>query len=122
MPHVAVILGLFDLGGGEIILMLALLLILVGAKKLPDLAKGMRDGLFEFRNAIDEESTEAGRSLGGIYGKPAAQVITIDNQVAELYEPAIFEDKPNPRKRRKHLVKAFQNVWRRLLRLLRFTS
>jgi Sec-independent protein translocase protein TatA len=37
----AVMLGLFDLGGGEIILGLALLFILFGAKKLAGLARGL---------------------------------------------------------------------------------
>ena len=38
-------LALFNLGGGEIILVLALVLILFGAKKLPELALGLGQGL-----------------------------------------------------------------------------
>ena len=67
--------GLFNLGAWEIILILALVLILFGAKKLPPLAKGLRQGLFEFRKAVDDEATEAGRSLGGIYGRPGAEAL-----------------------------------------------
>ena len=51
-------LGLFNLGGGEIVLILALVLILFGAKKLPELAKGLGQGIKEFkkssREAVDQ--------------------------------------------------------------------
>ena len=46
--------GLFNLGGGEIILILALVLILFGAKKLPELAKGLGNGIKEFKKASRE--------------------------------------------------------------------
>jgi len=106
------------LGGAEIILILALVLILFGAKKLPEIAKGLGQGLFEFRKTIDDESTEAGRSLGGIYGKPAAQAITPDNQVAELYDPADLRDKTSAPEARDRFLIALSKFWRRLLRIL----
>ena len=46
--------GLFNLGGGEIILILALVLILFGARKLPELAKGLGQGIKEFKKAARE--------------------------------------------------------------------
>jgi sec-independent protein translocase protein TatA len=46
--------GLFNLGGGEIILILALVLILFGAKKLPELAKGLGQGIKEFKKSSRE--------------------------------------------------------------------
>ena len=48
--------GLFNLGGGEIILILAIVLILFGAKKLPELAKGLGQGIKEFKNATHNAS------------------------------------------------------------------
>ena len=48
------LLGLFNLGGGEIILVLALVLILFGARKLPELAKGLGQGIKEFKKATRE--------------------------------------------------------------------
>ena len=51
-------LGLFNLGGGEIILILALILILFGAKKLAELAKGLGQGIKEFKKATREVSDE----------------------------------------------------------------
>lgn len=53
-----ILLGLFNLGGGEIILILALVLILFGAKKLPELAKGLGTGIREFKKAAHEASNE----------------------------------------------------------------
>src|SRR6266576_3209691 len=50
--------GLFNLGGGEIILILALILILFGAKKLPELAKGLGQGIKEFKKATKEVTDE----------------------------------------------------------------
>jgi twin arginine-targeting protein translocase, TatA/E family len=111
--------GLFNLGGFEIVLILALVLILFGSKKLPDLAKGLGQGIFEFRKAIDDEATEAGRSLGGIYGKAAAEALTPDNQVSELYDPAVLENDSEPRKCPNRFTKIFINLFQRIRRLFR---
>jgi len=55
--------GLFNLGGGEIVLILALVLILFGARKLPELAKGLGQGIKEFkkasRDAVDQISDKS---------------------------------------------------------------
>ena len=80
--------GIF--GGWETVLVLAVVLILVGARKLPELARGLREGVFRVRGALDEAAREAGESIGGIYGKQAAQALTPDNQTAELYDPAVL--------------------------------
>ena len=46
------------LGGWEIILVLAVVLILFGAKKLPELAKGLGTGIKEFKKATREVTEE----------------------------------------------------------------
>lgn len=56
-------LGLFNLGGGEIILILALVLILFGAKKLPELAKGLGTGIKEFKKATREVTEEVSSAM-----------------------------------------------------------
>jgi sec-independent protein translocase protein TatA len=48
--------GIF--GGWEIVLILAVVLILFGAKKLPELAKGLGQGIKEFKKATTEVSNE----------------------------------------------------------------
>ena len=66
--------GIFNLGGGEIILILALVLILFGAKKLPELAKGLGQGIKEFKKATHEVTNEVQRSMddnGNTYAQPA---------------------------------------------------
>jgi sec-independent protein translocase protein TatA len=50
------------LGGWEIILILAVVLILFGAKKLPELAKGLGQGIREFKKASTEVTTELQRA------------------------------------------------------------
>ena len=55
--------GLFNLGGGEIILILALVLILFGAKKLPELAKGLGTGIKEFKKATREVTEEVSSAM-----------------------------------------------------------
>jgi len=37
--------------------------------------------------------------VGRIFGKPAADALTPDNQVAELYDPAVLQGEPTLRKR-----------------------
>jgi len=78
-------------GGWEVVLILAVILILLGAKRLPEIGKGLGAGLLHFRKEIDSQAYDAGKSLGGIYGKPAAEALTPDNQTAELYDPAVFQ-------------------------------
>ncbi|MCK5705064.1 MAG: twin-arginine translocase TatA/TatE family subunit [Cyclobacteriaceae bacterium] len=46
------------LGGPEIILILAVLLIFFGAKRIPELAKGLGKGIKEFKKATTEIKDE----------------------------------------------------------------
>jgi sec-independent protein translocase protein TatA len=50
--------AIFNLGGGEIVVILALILILFGAKRIPDLAKGLGQGIKEFKKATREVTDE----------------------------------------------------------------
>jgi len=47
-----------NLGPMEIILIVVVILLLFGAKKLPELAKGLGQGLKEFKTAVKENSAE----------------------------------------------------------------
>jgi sec-independent protein translocase protein TatA len=51
-------LAIFNLGGGEIIVILAGVLLLFGGKKLPELAKGLGNGIREFKKATSNASEE----------------------------------------------------------------
>lgn len=58
-----VLLGIFNLGGGEIILILVLVLVMFGAKKLPELAKGLGQGIKEFKKATREVTDEVSHAM-----------------------------------------------------------
>jgi len=51
------------LGGWEIVLILAVVLILFGAKKLPELAKGLGTGIKEFKKATREVTDEISSAM-----------------------------------------------------------
>ena len=42
-----------NLGGGEIFIVLVIILLLFGAKRIPDLARGLGKGIKEFKDAKD---------------------------------------------------------------------
>jgi sec-independent protein translocase protein TatA len=48
----------FNLGPWEILLILIVILILFGAKRLPELARGLGQGINEFRDAVDSSKKE----------------------------------------------------------------
>lgn len=48
------ILLFFNLGGPEIFLIMLVILLLFGAKKIPDLARGLGRGIREFKDATKE--------------------------------------------------------------------
>ncbi len=50
-------------GGWEIVLILAVILILFGARKLPELAKGLGQGIKEFKKATREVSDEINSAM-----------------------------------------------------------
>jgi sec-independent protein translocase protein TatA len=51
-------LAAFGIGGMEVILILAVVLILFGAKKIPELAKGLGSGIKEFKKATKDVTDE----------------------------------------------------------------
>ena len=47
-----------QIAGGEILLIIAVLVLLFGARKLPDLARSLGASAKEFRKGVEEGSTE----------------------------------------------------------------
>ena len=101
--------------GWELVLILAVLLILIGAKRLPDMMRGLRNGISEFGKELDRQAHDAGTSAGGIFGKRAAEALTPDNQTAELYDPAAFRRG----RRKRSFRRLLRHLWRRILAWLR---
>ncbi len=60
-------------GWPEIIFILFLVLLLFGAKKLPELARGMAQSLNEFKKARDEFESEIKKSTAQLDVKPAPE-------------------------------------------------
>ena len=59
-------LAVFGLGGTELIVVLLAVLILFGARKIPDFAKGLGQGIKEFRKASREVQDELDRATEDI--------------------------------------------------------
>ena len=57
---------ILSLGGGEMLLVFLVFLLLFGANKMPELAKGLGKGLKEFKRATDDIKRELSDSTGGI--------------------------------------------------------
>jgi sec-independent protein translocase protein TatA len=81
-------LAFFNLGGGEIILILAIVLILFGAKKLPELAKGLGQGIKEFKKAthnasegMREAMAETLRPCPGVLLRPESPLLSPNPQL-----------------------------------------
>jgi Sec-independent protein translocase protein TatA len=91
----------------ELVLVMAVLLL--SAKKLPGFFRGMGHGFSRFRQEVAGLAHEAGKSAGGIFGKPAAEALTPDNQTAELYDPAVSR-----RRGRRPVRQRLRNLWKRI--------
>ncbi|SRR6266542_1168122 len=107
-------------GGWETVLILAVILILFGAKQI---TRGLGEGVRQFRKALskelDQQPHDAGESLGGIYGKPAAQALTPDNQTAELYDPAVFHNQERTGLATKRMrFRGWGRLWRLIWRFV----
>ena len=68
------------LGGWEIVLILAVVLILFGAKKLPELAKGLGTGIKEFKKATREVTDEIQSAVDQDYNPPPPRKIESTEQ------------------------------------------
>jgi sec-independent protein translocase protein TatA len=85
--------SLLNLGGPDLIWILLLILLLFGAKKLPELARGMGQAIKEFQKAKDEFSDELHKA-----DKPGAtpKTETPPATVARTDAPAGVAARPDP--------------------------
>jgi sec-independent protein translocase protein TatA len=75
-------LGLFNLGGGEVILIFCVILLLFGAKKLPELAKGLGTGIKEFKKATRDVTDEMHNAMNETPAPPQKTIppATVPNE------------------------------------------
>jgi sec-independent protein translocase protein TatA len=88
------IFGLFNLGGGEIILILALILILFGARKLPELAKGLGQGIKEFKKATRDVTEEVSHAMDDSPPPPPPQK-RLPPSTAETEQHTVSQSSPD---------------------------
>jgi sec-independent protein translocase protein TatA len=81
--------SLMNLGGPDLIVILLIVLVLFGAKKLPELARGMGQAVKEFQKAKDEFSDELNKA-----GKTDAAAPKADVQPAQSTVPRIENPPP----------------------------
>ena len=88
----SILASLLNLGGPDLIWILLLILLLFGAKKLPELARGMGQALKEFQKAKDEFSDELHKA-----GKPEVKTTTPGQSVPQNPpSPAAPQTRPDP--------------------------
>ena len=64
-----------DIGGGEVMIVLFLVLLLFGGDKMPQLAKGIGKSLREFKKAASDVEQEFKRALDEVPDAPPAKPI-----------------------------------------------
>jgi Sec-independent protein translocase protein TatA len=124
MPLIAafvLMLGFAGFGGGELFLILACMLALFVSGHLPPFMGRLGREFRGFRDEFDKLGEDAGRSVGGIYGKPAAEALTPDNHTAEFYDPAAFQKNRPPSRFKSTLACRISRWLSFCLRLIRKT-
>jgi sec-independent protein translocase protein TatA len=89
-------LGIFNLGGGEVFVILAVVLILFGAKKIPELAKGMGQGIKEFKKATREVSDELHNSMSDNPPPPPQRTLPPAATVESAHTGSVTPRSPTP--------------------------
>src|ERR1700746_2222154 len=97
MRRMSLIASFMNLAGPDCIIILLIILVLFGAKKLPELARGMGQAVKEFQKAKDEFSDELHKA-----GKSETEVAKPDVKPAQSTiaraenEPAASDVRPDP--------------------------
>ena len=58
--------AMFNLGTGELLLIFLVILLLFGAKRLPELARGLGKGINEFKDAVETGKQEIMDAKDGV--------------------------------------------------------
>ena len=69
-------LAVLGLSGGELVLVLVVILVLFGAKRIPEFAKGLGKGINEFKKASREVTDEINREVEDTPPTPKAPTNT----------------------------------------------
>jgi sec-independent protein translocase protein TatA len=87
-------LGIGNLGGPDLFIILLIVLVLFGAKKLPDLARSLGQSMNEFRKAredIDRELHNTGTESSRLQPCPSTQQVTAEPSAQQPTSAARFQ-------------------------------
>jgi len=73
-----------SLGGGEMMLVFLVFLLLFGANKIPEMAKGLGKGMKEFKKATDDIKRELSESTGGLTQEITDTTSDIKRNISEI--------------------------------------
>ena len=86
------------LGGWEVVLIFAVILILFGAKKLPELARGLGTGIKEFKKATREVTDEIQNAADDQPAPaPAKRLPPQNTQAAQPDTQTVPQSSPGPK-------------------------
>ena len=95
----SLIASFMNLAGPDLIVILLIILVLFGAKKLPELARGMGQAVKEFQKAKDEFSDELHKAGKPDPAAPAPNVTQAQSTVPRIENPPADSDatvRPDP--------------------------
>ena len=101
-PHAAVLAFLDGIGGSELLLVFAVVLIFFGGDKLPELARGMGKAIREFKKAAGDVEHEFKRAMDEAPEKPVHPLLkpaplAVPQAQAQVQAPPPAPDPvPNP--------------------------
>jgi sec-independent protein translocase protein TatA len=81
------LLEFLNMGGSEIVLILVVVLLLFGGKKLPELARGLGKGIREFKDASDGVKREIHRNINAMDLDKEEAEQTVANNNNERHHP-----------------------------------
>ena len=91
--------AMFGIGMPELLLILGLALIVLGPKKLPELAKTLGKGLAEFRRATDDLKSEFRKMEHEVEDASTAAMLSDDPSLEKPVEPAVANPPNDPEKK-----------------------
>jgi sec-independent protein translocase protein TatA len=93
----SLIASFMNLAGPDLIVILLIILVLFGAKKLPELARGMGQAVKEFQKAKDEFSDELHKAAKSETEPPTPNVLPAQSSVPRSEsQSASTEARPDP--------------------------
>ncbi len=76
--------SILSLGGGEMLLVFLVFLLLFGANKMPELARGLGKGLKEFKKATDDIKKELSDSTNGLTNEITETTADIRRNIGDI--------------------------------------